>query len=228
MGINVISFFDGISAGQQSLSSLGIEVDNYIAVEIDEEARIITKSNFPKTIFWGDITQLVDNQQFYESLPKIDLIFAGSPCQGFSKGGKMKGLEDPRSALFSSFTFIFNQIKKFQGNPHIPFFFENVVMDEQWEKIISRELGVSKPAKIQASDYSPTSRKRLYWTNMHIPRSIMDKYAKDKDSGIVCFERTAFTKCSSILLESITEVGLDGTHTQTHIQGRRCPGCITC
>ena len=67
----------------------------------------------------------MDDQSFYESLPKIDLVFAGSPCQGFSKGGKMKGLEDPRSALFYSFTFIFNQIKNLQDNPHIPFFFEN-------------------------------------------------------------------------------------------------------
>ena len=80
MGINVISFFDGISAGQQALASLGIEVDNYIAVEIDEEAREITKKNFPNTIFWGDITQLMDDESFYESLPKIDLVFAGSPC----------------------------------------------------------------------------------------------------------------------------------------------------
>ena len=181
MGINVISFFDGISAGQQALASLGVKVDSYIAIEIDQEAREITKKNFPNTIFWGDITQLVDDQRFYESLPKIDLVFAGSPCQGFSKGGKMKGLEDPRSALFHSFTFIFNTIKNRQKNRNIPFFFENVVMAEYWEKIISRELGVTKPEKIQASHYSPTSRQRMYWTNMRIPTYIMDKYAVDKN-----------------------------------------------
>jgi len=181
MGINVLSFFDGISAGQQALRSLGVEVDNYIAIEIDPIAKSVTRKNFPNTIFWGDITQLEESQAFYESLPKIDLVFAGSPCQGFSKGGRMRGLEDPRSALFNSFMFIFNTIKSIQNNPHIPFFFENVVMDEYWRKIISAELRVEEPSKIQASDYSPTSRDRLYWTNMGIPLTIMNKYATGKE-----------------------------------------------
>jgi len=181
MGINVISFFDGISAGQQALKSLGVEIDNYIAIEIDPIAKSVTRKNFPNTIFWGDITALEESKAFYESLPKINLVFAGSPCQGFSKGGRMKGLEDPRSALFNSFMFIFNTIKKKQNNPHIPFFFENVIMDEYWRKIISAELRVEEPEKIQASDYSPTSRDRLYWTNMKIPITIMNKYATGKE-----------------------------------------------
>jgi site-specific DNA-cytosine methylase len=181
MGINVLSFFDGISAGQQSLKSLGVEVDNYIAIEIDPVAKKVTRKNFPNTIFWGDITELEESEEFYKSLPKIDLVFAGSPCQGFSKGGRMRGLEDPRSALFNSFMFVFNTIKDIQNNPHIPFFFENVVMDQYWREIISSELGVKQPSKIQASDYSATSRDRLYWTNMRIPINIMNKYATGKE-----------------------------------------------
>ena len=181
MGINVLSFFDGISAGQQALKSLGVKVDNYIAIEIDPIAKRVTRKNFPNTIFWGDITALEESEEFYESLPKIDLVFAGSPCQGFSKGGRMRGLEDPRSALFNSFMFVFNTIKEIQNTPHIPFFFENVVMDQYWREIISSELGVRQPKKIQASDYSPTSRDRLYWTNMGIPLTIMNKYATGKE-----------------------------------------------
>ena len=111
--LNVLSFFDGISAGQQALKNLGIKVNKYIAIEIQEEPKKVTKKNFPNTIFWGDITQLVDNEDFYKSLPKIDLVFAGSPCQGMSRAGLRKGLNDPRSALFHSFTFIFKYKKLF-------------------------------------------------------------------------------------------------------------------
>jgi len=218
MGINVLSFFDGISAGQQALKSLGVEVDNYIAIEIDPSAKSVTRKNFPNTIFWGDITELEESEEFYKSLPKIDLIFAGSPCQGFSKGGRMKGLEDPRSALFNSFIFIFNTIKKIQNNPHLPFFFENVVMDEYWRKIISAELRVEEPSKIQASDYSPTSRDRLYWTNMGIPITIMNKYATGKEK---VYQDIMIEKPKRISLDRVViHQEPERTITRKHIQNK--------
>ena len=182
-GINVLSFFDGVSAGQQALKNLGIKVNQYIAIEIEEEPKKVTKKNFPNTIFWGDITQLTDNKSFYESLPKIDLVFAGSPCQGLSRAGLKKGLEDPRSALFHSFTFIFNKIKKDQGNPHIPFFFENVAMlgkdGSESANIISTDLGVTYH-RLDGSDFSPCKRDRFYWTNINIPLTIINKYKGNK------------------------------------------------
>jgi len=182
--INVLSFFDGISAGQVALAKAGIKVNKYISIEIDPIARNITKKNFPNTIFYGDITALEENEEFYESLPKIDLIFSGSPCQGLSKGGKRRGLEDVRSALFLTFVKMLEEIRYKQDNKHIPVFFENVVMNEYWKNIITEELGLSQPPlNIQASDYSPTSRPRLYWTNMHVSENTMQKYSKKgKDS----------------------------------------------
>ena len=181
--LNVLSFFDGISAGQQALKNLGIKVNQYIAIEIQEESKKVTRKNFPNTVFWGNITQLVDDQNFYKSLPKIDLVFAGSPCQGLSRAGLKKGLKDPRSALFHAFTFIFNKIKEDQGNPHIPFFFENVAMlgreGEESARIISKDLGVGYK-RFDAIDYSPCKRDRFYWTNINIPMTIISKYKGNK------------------------------------------------
>ena len=56
--------------------------------------------NFPDTklIGCGDITKTTD-EEFIEYKGKVDLIFAGFPCQGFSQAGK-KLPDDPRNTLF--------------------------------------------------------------------------------------------------------------------------------
>jgi len=178
-GINVLSFFDGISAGQEALRQLGVKVNRYIAVEIDQSAIAITQANFPNTEQRGDILLLhTDMKAFVTTLPKIDLIFAGSPCQGFSKVGKKRGFDDPRSKLFFTFLEIFNEIKSQQSNPDIPFFFENVVMGKQWADEISKSLGVRQEL-YDAVHYSPNARARYYWTNLRTPRAIIEKYKQE-------------------------------------------------
>jgi site-specific DNA-cytosine methylase len=197
-GINVLSFFDGVSAGQEALRQLGVPVANYFAIEIDEAAIKVTQSRFPNTIQVGNITHIteVDDDQvssdytfvskitgsslkrFVQSLPPIDLVFAGSPCQGFSQGGKSEGFEDPRSRLFFNFIQIFNAVKKLQNKPNLKFFFENVKMKAKWSKVITNHLKV-EPIKMLAHEYSPCARKRYYWTNLEMPMSIVEKYRKE-------------------------------------------------
>ena len=73
MGINVLSLFDGQSCGRQALKELGVEVDNYFASEIDENAITISKYNH------DDIIQLGDVENYKEwNLPKIDLLIGAS------------------------------------------------------------------------------------------------------------------------------------------------------
>lgn len=165
--ITVLSFFDGISCGQLALSRVGIPVGKYFASEIDKSAMGITQSNFPNTIQLGDVEEID-----LDSLPKIDLFIAGSPCQGFSASGKGLNFDDPRSRLYFTFEKALEKL-----SPKY-FLLENVKMkNEEWENIITNRLGVS-PIEIDSALVSAQTRKRLYWTN--IPN-----ITQPEDKGIV-------------------------------------------
>ena len=73
--MNVLSLFDGISAGMVALERAGIKVDNYYASEIDPYAIKVSESNYPNIIRLGDVTKWKE-----WNLPKIDLVIGGSPC----------------------------------------------------------------------------------------------------------------------------------------------------
>ena len=64
-----------------------------------------------------------------EDYKDIDLILAGSPCQGFSFAGKQLAFDDPRSALFFEFIRILKQVK-----PKY-FLLENVRMKKEFIEI---------------------------------------------------------------------------------------------
>ena len=59
MGITVLSLFDGISCGMVALERAGIEVDKYIAYEIEHNAIEISKKNYPEIVRGGDVTKEV-------------------------------------------------------------------------------------------------------------------------------------------------------------------------
>jgi DNA (cytosine-5)-methyltransferase 3A len=113
----------------------------------------ITNKNYPNTIQLGDITKLDVN-----ILPKIELLFGGSPCQSFSNAGNGKGF-DGKSGLFWEYVRVLKEVKPTY------FLLENVVMKKEWKDIITNELGV-EPIMINSSLVSAQNRKRLYWTNI--------------------------------------------------------------
>lgn len=159
--INVLSLFDGISCGRIALDRAGIVVNSYFACEIDKNAMAISRKNYPNIIQLGDIINWHD---WADTLPKIDLILAGSPCQGFSRSGKGLNFEDPRSKLFFHFMDILNYIKC-KNNKDVIFLLENVVMKKEWELTISKYVEV-EPILINSSLVSAQNRPRLYWTNI--------------------------------------------------------------
>ena len=152
-GINVLSLFDGMSCGQIALDKLGIKVDNYFASEIDSSAIEVTNNNYPRTNQVGDILNLSG-----QDLPRIDLLFGGSPCQTFSSAGNGTGF-DGESGLFFEFVRVLNEV-----NPTY-FMLENVVMKKEWMNAISDILGV-QPIKIKSNLLGAQNRVRLYWTNI--------------------------------------------------------------
>jgi DNA (cytosine-5)-methyltransferase 3A len=166
--INVLSLFDGMSCGQIALNKLGIKYDNYYASEIDKFAIAITKKNYPNTIHLGDVRDVKG-----EDLPKIDLLFGGSPCQSFSNAGNGKGFEGS-SGIFWEYVRVLREVK-----PKY-FMLENVKMKKEWQDIITKELGV-EPIAINSSLLSGQNRPRLYWTNIPGVEVPEDKGIKLKD-----------------------------------------------
>tara|TARA_R110000787_G_scaffold5219_1_gene19164 strand:+ start:132 stop:998 length:867 start_codon:yes stop_codon:yes gene_type:complete len=152
-GINVLSLFDGMSCGQIALDKLGVKVDNYFASEIDPSAIEVTNNNYPRTKQVGDVLSLSG-----QDLPKIDLLFGGSPCQTFSSAGNGTGF-DGESGLFFEFVRVLREV-----NPTY-FMLENVVMRREWMNVISDILGV-QPIKIKSNLLGAQNRVRLYWTNI--------------------------------------------------------------
>lgn len=166
--INVLSLFDGMSCGQIALNKLGVKYDRYYASEIDKWAIEITKKNYPDTIHLGDVRNVRG-----EDLPKIDLLFGGSPCQSFSNAGNQTGF-DGSSGIFWEYVRVLREVK-----PRY-FMLENVKMKKEWQDIITKELGV-EPIAINSSLVSGQNRPRLYWTNIQGIGQPEDKGIKLRD-----------------------------------------------
>ena len=154
--MNVLSIFDGMSGAQLALNKLGVEVNKYYASEIDKFPIAVTQHNFPDTVQLGDVTKIEA-----DTLPKIDLLIGGSPCQGFSKAGQGLNFKDERSKLFFEFVRLLKELK-----PKY-FLLENVFMKKEWQDVITSFLGV-KPILINSALVSAQHRKRLYWTNLEV------------------------------------------------------------
>jgi DNA (cytosine-5)-methyltransferase 3A len=177
--MNVLSLFDGMSCGQIALERAEIKVNNYFASEIDKHAIKVTQHNYPQT---KQIGSVVDVNA--KDLPKIDLLYGGSPCQGFSFSGKQLNFEDPRSKLFFEFVRLVNETKPTY------WMLENVKMKKEYQDLISRYLGV-EPVKINSSLVSAQNRNRLYWANFDINQP--------QDKGIIL---------KDIVEDGLTSLGL--------------------
>ena len=199
--MNVLSLFDGMSCGQQALERSGLKVDNYFASEIDKHAIKVTMANYPDTKQLGSVVN-VDGY----SLPKIDILIGGSPCQSFSFAGKRKGMStkdeqeiltldhylnlksegyefEGQSYLFWEYMRLLNEVKPTY------FLLENVMMGEKWEKVLSKAIGV-KPININSALVSAQNRRRLYWTNIGLQSmglfgDLETTIQQPKDKGIL-------------------------------------------
>lgn len=173
--INVLSLFDGISCGRIALDELNIKVKNYYSSEIDKYAIQISDKNYPDIIRLGDV---LNWRKWDIDWSSIDLILAGSPCQGFSFAGKQLAFDDPRSKLFFEFENIVKHIQNL--NPNVKFLLENVRMKKEYQAIISNRLSV-EPVMLNSALVSAQNRVRLYWTNWDISKPLEDKNILLKD-----------------------------------------------
>ena len=191
--MNVLSLFDGLSGGRVALERAKIPVKKYYSSEIDEYAISIADKNYPKDTKYrlGDVTKL--NKKQLKKI-KIDLLIGGSPCQGFSISGKLKGSSttcgvdvvslkqylklkedgfkfDGQSYLFWEFIRVLKICK-----PKY-FMLENVRVTKKWLPMFNEALGC-EPIFINSNLVSAQNRPRYYWTNINISKM-------PKDRGII-------------------------------------------
>jgi len=134
LGIDLFAGAGGLSLG---FEQAGFDVVG--AVEIDPIHCGVHKFNFPKTPIFPRTIEGLTAKEIRQTLGigsrKIDCVFGGPPCQGFSMMGR-RALEDPRNRLVEDFvnlvadldarTFVFENVKGLTVGAHKAFLTELV------------------------------------------------------------------------------------------------------
>jgi len=107
--------FCGIGGLCQGFEKAGFE--NIWGSDFDDEVAKVYRHNYPQSKFiHADITSLD-----LGSLPYVDVLHGGFPCQSFSVAGNRMGFDDPRGQLFIT---MMDKIAGLQSKPKI-LVFEN-------------------------------------------------------------------------------------------------------
>ncbi|KAI9008262.1 S-adenosyl-L-methionine-dependent methyltransferase [Gaertneriomyces semiglobifer] len=156
--LRYLSLFSGIGGAELAMSKVFPHAICVGFAEIDPDATKIYLEHFDTHKNLGDVKSIAVDQ-----LPDFDFLIGGSPCQGFSNASSnRKNWEDERSTCFHDF------VRVLKAKKPRWFLFENVVMDEDVQRLISKELGVA-PFKLNSNNFSAQNRKRLYWCNWFVP-----------------------------------------------------------
>ena len=156
--MNVVSWCDGVSCGQQALKKAHVKYRTYVSFENNKNLHKVILKNHPNTVIMDDIKQC-------QYVKNIDLFMAGPPCQGFSFAGKNLEFNDPRSKLF------LNTINFIKTNKPKYFLIENVVMRDECRILLDEMIGI-KSIEINSNHFSAQNRARLYWTNIPFNKNI--------------------------------------------------------
>lgn len=125
MVYRVGSMFAGIGGTCLGFKQAGAEI--VWANEMDKNASITYRENFgDEYLLEGDITKVDKN-----TIPDLDILIAGFPCQAFSIAGYRKGFEDVRGNVFYQ---IIEVIKAQKNKP-------KVIMLENVKNLVSHDKG---------------------------------------------------------------------------------------
>ena len=92
--MTVGSLFAGIGGIDIAFRQAGFDIK--WVIEKDAACCITYRNNFDGT----DLLECDIHNVDLKSLPKVDIITAGFPCQSFSVAGKQRGFSDPRGGAF--------------------------------------------------------------------------------------------------------------------------------
>lgn len=197
-----IDLFAGIGGFRIALEKLGGQCLGYS--EIDKQAIKVYQQNFisylnKDEIELGDITKI-------SSLPSVDIIVGGVPCQPWSVAGALKGFADPRGKLW------FDVIRLVNHSQPKAFVFENVSglaspkNRDNLELILQEFENIGYYVKWQvlnAYDFGlPQNRDRIFIVGL---RNDIDKYQNYKFPQPLNVHPKVLDICDEIQNLQITE-----------------------
>ena len=176
--MKVLSLFDGISCGMVALERANINVERYVAYEIEPNAIKISKKNYPSIEHCGDVTT-ADFAQY----KGFDLLIGGSPCTNWScaKNHTAK-VKKERFINEGTGWELFKQYVRAleEANPKYFLYENNYRISKNIIEAITDALGAD-PVMIDSGLVSAQRRKRLYWTNIPNVEQPTDKGLLLKD-----------------------------------------------
>jgi DNA (cytosine-5)-methyltransferase 1 len=160
----LLDLFSGAGGMSLGFTQAGFEV--LAAVDNWRDALGTFALNDPNAkVFLTDMSDLQSARELFQSLPDVDVVIGGPPCQGFSIAGKRDPL-DPRNMLYKSFVDAI-RVKRPKA-----FVMENVptiaspTNAELFAEIIEdfKSLGYLVEARVlRASEYYvPQNRRRMF------------------------------------------------------------------
>ena len=153
--MRVLSLFDGMACGMIAMQAAGIEVDRYVAYEIDKYAVQTSSHNFPMIEHRGDVFG-ADFSEFVG----FDWLIGGSPCTYWSIA-QTKNRETVASGmgweLFSQYVRALHEAK-----PKYFIYENNKSMSKAIRDSIEETFGF-EAVLINSALVSAQNRQRLYW-----------------------------------------------------------------
>ncbi|CAI7850249.1 unnamed protein product [Closterium sp. NIES-54] len=184
--VTLVELFGGIGAGLAAALEAGLEVKKWLYIEIDPEVRKMAWSHvrslqerYPAQLRKEVIVEAMKREhwdvreisrQEVRSWGKVDLLVAGWECQGTSRVGKGRGLQDERTGLIKKLLEVMAWIRE-EGEKYT-YILEHVDMKgdprepvRAMREMVKAQLGkgVSWDAALHGAR---CHRSRCYWQNV--------------------------------------------------------------
>ena len=210
--MKILSLFDGMACGALAMQAAGIEIDKYIAYEVDKYAIQTAQHNFPFIEERGDVFKAD-----FKECGGFDYLIGGSPCTYWSIA-QTKNRETVASGmgweLFSQYVRALHEAK-----PRFFLYENNKSMSAAIRASITETFGF-EPILINSALVSAQNRQRLYWCGIRQADGTYKKadIQQPADRGIllkdiletnaVTWQEKAYTyttRCQDTIMENTLE-----------------------
>lgn len=179
-GYRVLSLFDGMGCAHLAMQGAGLQVERYVAFEVDRFCNEAVAHNFPDAEQRGDVFD-ADFTEF----EGFDFLMGGSPCTYWSVAQSADRREVTASGMGWE---LFQQYVRAlrEARPRWFIYENNKSMSRAIRDSISAEFGF-EPVWINSALVSAQKRDRLYWVGRREPDGTYSRVPVEQpaDRGIL-------------------------------------------